>query len=205
LFLSFLLQLINYLTCSTMFLVPNIDQMYKEMKKIQTGNRFLINPFQLNAYQKASISQQSSVYCWSRKQTRKRRRISGFCRSIIFLGIKNVRVGGKILGSVGRSETHIYFWPSLLHLCLKKMFCLLNLYDIEVLLIRNSMQVIWSSQTPDWVSNWRISLFCGETAPTCDLILIWFFFCFFFLGGGGVFVHYLNTVESKLAWYWMER
>ena len=30
----FLLQLINYLTCSTMFLVPNIDQMYKEMKKI---------------------------------------------------------------------------------------------------------------------------------------------------------------------------
>ena len=33
-FLSFLLQLINYLTCSTMFSVPNIDQMYKEMKKI---------------------------------------------------------------------------------------------------------------------------------------------------------------------------
>jgi hypothetical protein len=31
---------------------------------------------------------------------------------------------------------------SLLHLHLKKMFCLLNLYDIEVLLIRNSMQVI---------------------------------------------------------------
>jgi hypothetical protein len=46
-----------------MFLVPNIDQMYKEMKKIQTGNRSLINLFQLNAYQKASISQQSSVYC----------------------------------------------------------------------------------------------------------------------------------------------
>jgi hypothetical protein len=36
--------------------------MYKEMKKIQTGNRSLINLFQLNAYQKASISQQSSVY-----------------------------------------------------------------------------------------------------------------------------------------------
>jgi hypothetical protein len=52
--------------------------------KIQTGNRSLINPFQLSAYQKASISQQSSVYCWSRKQTRKQRRISGFCRSIIF-------------------------------------------------------------------------------------------------------------------------
>ena len=34
LFVSFLLQLINYLTCSTMFSVPNIDQMYKEMKKI---------------------------------------------------------------------------------------------------------------------------------------------------------------------------
>jgi hypothetical protein len=44
--------------------------------------------------------------CWSRKQTRKRRRISGFCRSIFFCGINNVRVGGKILGSVGRPETH---------------------------------------------------------------------------------------------------
>ena len=30
--------------------------MYKEMKKIKTGNRSLINPFQLNAYQKASTS-----------------------------------------------------------------------------------------------------------------------------------------------------
>ena len=34
------LQLINYLTCSTVFLVPNIDQMYKEMKKIvEVGNK----------------------------------------------------------------------------------------------------------------------------------------------------------------------
>ena len=39
-FLSFLLQLINYLTCSTTFLIPNIDQMYKEMKKIvEVGNK----------------------------------------------------------------------------------------------------------------------------------------------------------------------
>ena len=30
--------------------------MYKEMKKIQTGNWSFINLFQLNAYQKASIS-----------------------------------------------------------------------------------------------------------------------------------------------------
>jgi hypothetical protein len=28
-----------------------------------------------------------------------------------FFGIKNVRVGGKILRSVGRSETHIFFGP----------------------------------------------------------------------------------------------
>ena len=41
-FVSFLLQLINYLTCSTMFLVPNIDQMYKEMMKIQTVKRLLL-------------------------------------------------------------------------------------------------------------------------------------------------------------------
>jgi hypothetical protein len=39
LFVSFLLQLINYLTCSTMSLGPNIDQMYKKMKKIvEVGN-----------------------------------------------------------------------------------------------------------------------------------------------------------------------
>jgi hypothetical protein len=37
---ALLLQLINYLTCSTMFLVTNIDQMYKEMKKIvEVGNK----------------------------------------------------------------------------------------------------------------------------------------------------------------------
>jgi hypothetical protein len=30
-----------------------------------------------------------------------------------FIGIKNVRVGGKILGSVGRSETHILFFLAL--------------------------------------------------------------------------------------------
>ena len=30
-----------------------------------------------------------------------------------FLGIKNVRVGGKILGSVGRSEAHIFLFLAL--------------------------------------------------------------------------------------------
>ena len=30
-------------------------------------------------------SQQSSIYCWNQKQTRKRGRISRFCRSIFFL------------------------------------------------------------------------------------------------------------------------
>ena len=29
---------------------------------------------------------------------------------LFFFGIKNVRVGGKILGSVGRSETHIFIF-----------------------------------------------------------------------------------------------
>jgi hypothetical protein len=73
--------------------------MYKEMKKIQTGNRSLINPFQLNAYQKVSIVEVGN------------RRISGFCRSIIFFfGIKNVRIGDKILGSIG--STHIFFLPN---------------------------------------------------------------------------------------------
>jgi hypothetical protein len=41
------------------------------------------------------------------EKTWKRRRISGFFRSIFFWH-KNGRVGGKILGLVGRSETHIF-------------------------------------------------------------------------------------------------
>ena len=93
----------HYRIAESLILVPNINQMYKEMKKIQTGNQSLINPFQLSAYQKASVSQQSSVYCWSQKW----RRISGFWRSIIFFGIKNVRVGCKNLGSIG--NTHFIF------------------------------------------------------------------------------------------------
>ena len=60
-----------------MFLVPNIDQMYKEMKKIvEVGNGDEFPDF----------------------------------ADLFFFGIKNVRVGGKILGSVGRSEAHIFFW-----------------------------------------------------------------------------------------------
>ena len=52
-----------------MFLVPNSDQMYKEMKKIvEVGNK----------------------------------------HRNVFFGIKNVRVGGKILGSIG--NTHIFVW-----------------------------------------------------------------------------------------------
>jgi hypothetical protein len=34
-----------------------------------------------------------------------------FANLFFFFGIKNVRVGGKILRSVGRSETHIFFGP----------------------------------------------------------------------------------------------
>jgi hypothetical protein len=48
--------------------------MYKEMKKIQTGNRSLMNPFQLIAYQKASIV----------KVRNKHGNGDGFCWSIIF-------------------------------------------------------------------------------------------------------------------------
>jgi hypothetical protein len=33
-----------------------------------------------------------------------------FADLFFFFGIKNVRVGGKILGSVGRPETHIFFF-----------------------------------------------------------------------------------------------
>ena len=62
-----------------MFLVPNIDQMYKEMKKnveINNGDEF---PDFADLF-------------------------------FFFFGIKNVRVDGKILGSVCRSETHIFFF-----------------------------------------------------------------------------------------------
>ena len=38
-------------------------------EEIQTGNRSLINPFQLNAYQKASISQVKSLLLKSETNT----------------------------------------------------------------------------------------------------------------------------------------
>jgi hypothetical protein len=83
-----------------MFLVPNIDQMYKEMKKIQTGNRSLINLFQLNAYQKASNrNSQASIV-----EVRKKHGNGDDFADLFFFfffGIKNVRVGGNILGLVG--------------------------------------------------------------------------------------------------------
>ena len=66
-----------------MFLVPNIDQIYKEMKKIKTGNQ--------------SVDEIGDEF-------------PDFVDLFFFFGMKNVRVGGKILGSVGRSETHIYFF-----------------------------------------------------------------------------------------------
>jgi hypothetical protein len=67
-----------------MFLVPNIDQMYKEMKKI------------VEVRNKHGDGDE----------------FPDFADIYIFFGIKNVRVGSKILGSVGRSETHIFFfWP----------------------------------------------------------------------------------------------
>ena len=60
--------------------------MYKEMKKIQTENR---------------------VYCWSPKQTRNGDKFSDFADLLFFFGVKNVRVGGKILGSI--ENTHVFF------------------------------------------------------------------------------------------------
>jgi len=78
-----ILQLINYLTCSTMFLVPNIDQMYRrKLLKLETNTETETNFRILTIY-------------------------------FFFFGIKNVRVGGKILESVGRSETNLFlFWPN---------------------------------------------------------------------------------------------
>ena len=65
-----------------MFLVPNIDQMYKEMKKIvEVGNGD---------------------------------EFPDFADLFFFFGIKNVRVGGNILGSIG--NTYFFF-------CLR---CMLN-------------------------------------------------------------------------------
>ena len=65
-----------------MFLVPNIDQMYKEMKKIvDVGNKHGNGD-----------------------------EFPDFADLFFLFGIKNVRVGGKILWSVSRSETHILFF-----------------------------------------------------------------------------------------------
>ena len=64
-----------------MFSVPSIDQMYKEMKKIvEVGNK----------HGNGDEFPDLPMY--------------------FFFGITNLRVGGKILGSVGRSETHLFFF-----------------------------------------------------------------------------------------------
>jgi hypothetical protein len=64
-----------------MFLVPNIDQMYKEMKKIvEVGNKHGNGD-----------------------------EFPDFVDLFFFFGIENVRVGSKILVSIG--NTHIFFWP----------------------------------------------------------------------------------------------
>jgi hypothetical protein len=74
-----------------MFLVPNIDQMYKEMKKfVEVGNKH-----------------------------RNGDEFPDFADLFSF-GIKNVRVGGKILRSDGRPETHIFFFLALL--CIDKIW-----------------------------------------------------------------------------------
>jgi hypothetical protein len=72
-----------------MFLVPNIDQMYKEMKKILSSNS------------------QASIVEFGNKHGNGDE-FPDFV-DLFFFGMKNVRVGGNILGSVGRSETHIFF------------------------------------------------------------------------------------------------
>jgi len=66
-----------------MFLVPNIDQMYRrKLLKLETNTETETNFRILTIY-------------------------------FFFFGIKNVRVGGKILESVGRSETNLFlFWPN---------------------------------------------------------------------------------------------
>ena len=88
-----------------MFLVPNIDQMYKEMKKIQTGNRSLINPFQLNAYQKVSNRNSQASIVEIRNKDGNGDKFPDFAY-LFFFWHKNVRVGQ----SIDRSETHIFFW-----------------------------------------------------------------------------------------------
>jgi hypothetical protein len=70
------------LTCSTMFLVPNIDQMYKEMKKIvEVGNKHG-NGDEFPDFVDLFF--------------------------FFFFDIKNVRVGSNILGLTG--NTHIFFF-----------------------------------------------------------------------------------------------
>ena len=60
-----------------MFLVPNINQMYKEMKKIQTGNRSIVEV---------------------RNKHGNGDEFPDFADLFFFFGMKNVRVGSKILG-----------------------------------------------------------------------------------------------------------
>jgi hypothetical protein len=96
-----------------MFLVPNIDQMYKEMKKfVEVGN-------------KHGNGDEFPDFA-----------------DLFSFGIKNVSVGGKILRSDGRPETHIFFfWPyyALIKFgnfdCLKKVLFLD--YDLDLASLNN--------------------------------------------------------------------
>ena len=70
-----------------MFLVPNIEQMYKEMKTIvEVGNKHG------NKHGNGDEFPDFADLFF-----------------FFFFGIKNVRVGGKILGSVDRKRTFFFF------------------------------------------------------------------------------------------------
>jgi hypothetical protein len=70
--------------------------MYKEMKKIQTGNQ--------------SFATVTVKHLLLKSETNMEMETNFRILSIyFFFWHKNVRVGGKNLGLVGRSETHYYF------------------------------------------------------------------------------------------------
>ena len=81
------------------------------MKKIQTGNRSLINSFQCIKRLSESVNIATVKRLLLKSETNTETETN--FRIYFFFGIKNVRVGSKILGSVGQSETHIFFFLAL--------------------------------------------------------------------------------------------
>ena len=116
--------------------------MYKEMKKIQTGNRSLINPFQLSAYQKASIVEVGS-------KRGNRDEFPDFVDLLFFLA-KRIKKNVRSIGN-----THIIFFC----LSYKMMKFSINPFSDVIRSNHDNSSVVKVRVTPDY----KVFLYNGRS------------------------------------------